>query len=272
MSTLTQIKLIASDLDHTLLTDAGELPPHFLDTIRRIHNSGIHFVAASGRPLYTLKPMFQPVKDCLSLIAENGAVVMRDGEIVHTQFIPKADYVHLIHYTQNQGLGEPLLCALDTAYIGESAASHADFLRRFFKKLEIVPDLTSLDVPVAKYTVFFPGKDTYRVFDDDYAKPLANEFHVTIGGDYFLDIMHKLVNKGNSLRELGLKLGAQPEEMVAFGDNLNDTEMLQTVGHSFIVEAAHARLEPYATRIGSNADYAVAQKIDEILANGGELA
>ncbi|WP_461214303.1 HAD family hydrolase [Lacticaseibacillus sp. GG6-2] len=269
---MTQIKLIASDLDHTLLTDAGELPPHFLDTIRRVHDAGIHFVAASGRPLYTLKPMFEPAKDYLSLLAENGAVVMRDGEIVHTQFIPKADYVHLIHYTQNQGLGEPLLCALDTAYIGESAAEHADFLRQFFMKLKIVPDLTALDVPVAKYTVFFPGKDTYRVFDDDYAKPLADEFHVTIGGDYFLDIMHKAVNKGSSLKALGAQLGVKPEEMVVFGDNLNDTEMLQMAGHSFIVEAAHARLEPYATRIGSNADYAVAEKIISILDNGGELS
>ncbi|WP_054714106.1 HAD family hydrolase [Lacticaseibacillus manihotivorans] len=96
---MTEIKLIASDLDHTLLDEAGHLPPNFYDTIRAVHDAGMHFVAASGRPLYTLKPMFAPVADVVSLVAENGAVVVRDGEMVYAQFIPKADYVRLTNYT-----------------------------------------------------------------------------------------------------------------------------------------------------------------------------
>ncbi len=272
MSNLTQIKLIASDLDHTLLTEDGQLPPDFYTTIRQVHAAGIHFVAASGRPLYTLRPMFEPVKDCVSLVAENGAVVIRDGEMVYSQFIPKADYVRLINYTHAQKLGIPILCALDSAYVGPDGAAHTEFLGRFFKRLEVVDDLRNLDVQLAKYTVFYPEKQTYDVFEPDYATPLAADFHVTIGGDYFLDIMHKVVNKGHALTELGNLLAVTPAEMVAFGDNLNDTEMLQLAGHAYIVAAATDKLMPYATaRIGSNSDYAVATMIQEILANGGQI-
>ena len=272
MSALTEIKLIASDLDHTLLDEAGHLPPNFYDTIRAVHHAGMHFVAASGRPLYTLKPMFAPVADVVSLVAENGAVVVRDGEMVYSQFIPKADYVRLTNYTYAKKLGEPILCALDTAYIAKSAAQYRDYLGQFFAKLEVVDDLTQVDAQVAKYSVYFPGGETYDIFEPDYATPFKDEFHVTIGGDYFLDMMHADVDKGHALTELGKLIDVTPDEMVTFGDNLNDTEMLAIAGHSFVMQAGQAELDQVADeRIGSNSDYAVQTKINEILKKGGQL-
>ncbi|MCI1985503.1 MAG: Cof-type HAD-IIB family hydrolase [Lactobacillus sp.] len=269
---MTAIKLIASDLDHTLLTDAGELPPDFYRLIRRVHAAGIHFVAASGRALYTLQPMFAPVQDCVSLIAENGAFVVRDGQEVAAQYLDAADVTALLHYTKAQGLGYPILCAKERAYIDASAKAMAPFLGQFFRQYEFVDDLMALDVPVAKYTVFFANKETAAAFSD-YHTPLGDRFHVTIGGDYFLDIMHQGVNKGTAITTLGDTLGVTPAEMVTFGDNLNDTEMLQVAGYSYIVAAATPKLDPYATaRIGSNGDFAVAKKITQILENGGTLA
>lgn len=272
MSALTQIKLIASDLDHTLLDEAGQLPPKFYDTIRAVHNAGMHFVAASGRPLYTLKPMFAPVADCVSLVAENGAIVVRDGEMVYSKFIPKADYTRLIHYTYGKNLGEPILCALDTAYIARSAEKYRDYLDQFFAKLTVVDDLTQVAAQVAKYSVYFPGGETYDIFEPDYATPFKGKFHVTIGGDYFLDMMHADVDKGQALKALGQLLDVTPAQMVTFGDNLNDTEMLALAGTSFVMQAGQKQLDEVATaRIGSNSDYAVQQKVNEILANGGQL-
>ena len=51
---MQNVKLIASDMDQTLLTSEGTLPPHFDRYLRRLNQPGIEFVAASGRPLYTL--------------------------------------------------------------------------------------------------------------------------------------------------------------------------------------------------------------------------
>lgn len=269
---MTQIKLIASDLDHTLLTEAGTLPPHFYDEIRALHNQGIHFVAASGRAIYTLKPMFAPVKDCMSLVGENGAVVIRNGQIVYSKFLPKADYVRLIQHTRALDFGVPLLCALNASYIDEKHAQYAAGLRQFITELHVVPDITQLDVAVPKYTVYYPNGGLTDVYQKDYAQPLGDQFHVTVGGSEFIDIMHQEVNKGHALAELGNMLAVKPEEMVTFGDNLNDIEMLKLAGHSYIMQAATKAIEPYATaRIGSNGDYAVATKIQSVLNQHGGL-
>jgi HAD superfamily hydrolase (TIGR01484 family) len=216
--------------------------------------------------------MFAPVADVVSLVAENGAVVVRDGEMVYSQFIPKADYVRLINYTYSKQLGEPILCALDTAYIAKSAEKYREYFDQFFAKIKVVDDLTQVDAQVAKYTVYFPGGETYDIFEPDYATPFKDEFHVTIGGDYFLDMMHSGVDKGHALTELGKLIDVTPEEMVTFGDNLNDTEMLTIAGYSFVMQAGQAELDKVATeRIGSNSDYAVQTKINEILDKGGQL-
>lgn len=52
------IRLIASDLDATLLDDQSRLPPDFAETVRALAERGIRFAAASGRPIYTLEEMF----------------------------------------------------------------------------------------------------------------------------------------------------------------------------------------------------------------------
>ena len=52
---MKNVKLIASDMDHTLLMENGKLPDGFFDYIDRLDEKGIRFVVASGRPMYTLR-------------------------------------------------------------------------------------------------------------------------------------------------------------------------------------------------------------------------
>ena len=75
------IKLIASDLDGTLLQNgAQELDPLIFDQIRELKEMGIHFVAASGRQYPNLQRLFAPVQDEISYIAENGSLCIHDGK------------------------------------------------------------------------------------------------------------------------------------------------------------------------------------------------
>lgn len=69
------IKLIASDLDGTLLQNGAQRPsPKIFDLILRLKEKGIHFAAASGRQLYSQHQLFAPVKNDISYIAENGSL------------------------------------------------------------------------------------------------------------------------------------------------------------------------------------------------------
>ena len=66
---MKNVKLIASDMDHTLLMENGKLPDGFFDYIDRLDEKGIRFVVASGRPMYTLRNMFGDKMDSLWLSA-----------------------------------------------------------------------------------------------------------------------------------------------------------------------------------------------------------
>ena len=75
------IKLIASDLDGTLLqNNAQELNPEMFDIIWKLKEKGIHFIAASGRQYASMRRLFEPVKDEISYITENGSLCIHKGE------------------------------------------------------------------------------------------------------------------------------------------------------------------------------------------------
>ena len=80
--------LVASDLDGTLLPEGQtELPCAVFDEIRRLHDCGVLFCAASGRPLDALRELFAPVADEIGYMSENAAYVCYGRELLHT--IPK---------------------------------------------------------------------------------------------------------------------------------------------------------------------------------------
>ena len=77
------IKLIATDMDGTLLDENGELPEGFIEILDRVREKNIKLVIASGRPYYTLQTNFGPVGRYLSFICENGALVVDNNKIIY---------------------------------------------------------------------------------------------------------------------------------------------------------------------------------------------
>lgn len=77
---MDRIRLIASDMDATLLDEYSQLPPKFTETIRALAGQGILFAAASGRPLYTLETMFPDLLEEIILIGDNGGAAAGRGK------------------------------------------------------------------------------------------------------------------------------------------------------------------------------------------------
>ena len=77
---MTKIKLIASDLDGTLLPyGTTELGPEVCGLIKQLNEQGIRFAPASGRQLDNLRLLFEPVKDEITYVCQNGAGAVADG-------------------------------------------------------------------------------------------------------------------------------------------------------------------------------------------------
>lgn len=77
METYEDIKLIACDMDGTLLDERSQVPPETFDLVRALDAAGIRFVAASGRRYDTLRAFFEPVADRMDFVASNGAPGIR---------------------------------------------------------------------------------------------------------------------------------------------------------------------------------------------------
>ena len=80
---LNQVRMIATDMDGTLLNSQDQMPRDFFDILDQIHKLGILFVIASGRPYPTLAMQFESCMDKLVFMAENGGCLVNGDHLVH---------------------------------------------------------------------------------------------------------------------------------------------------------------------------------------------
>lgn len=260
------IRLIASDMDHTLLTEKGELPPDFDKYILELDKLKIDFIIASGRPLYTLETIFSKIKNKISFISDNGGIVSYKGKVIFKSLLDPMNYQSMIRFTEDQTDGIPILCGLDSAYLSEKCKIYETYLKTFYSNITFVKNLDQLVIDADKFTVYFPEKDgkeyNEKIFHSQYGK----DFSVTVGDAVWIDIMNWGIDKGKAVQLLGERLGLKSEQMMAFGDTYNDIEMLQAVKYSYIVRNAAPHMKQYANFItDSNDHFGVIKVIDKVI-------
>lgn len=268
---LSGIRLVASDMDLTLLADDGSMPPLMAERIRALEDAGALFAAASGRPLYTLRDMFGDLLDHMALISDNGAGVVCRGEVVYKSVVDPDTIQELTEFTLGNAYGIPTVCGLDACYIRECDRAYDGVFRVFYHNIEYVDSLDHLGerlgVELNKFTVYFPGANAVAMRDAVYGQEFGERLSVTCGGAVWIDIMNRGVDKGAGVARLCDHLGISVSDVAACGDTDNDAEMLSRAGHGYLVANAEKRMERFADfRIPSNNDRGVAQLIDAILA------
>ncbi|MFD1393989.1 HAD-IIB family hydrolase [Lacticaseibacillus jixianensis] len=263
------IKLIATDLDRTLLLDDSTIPDGTFARIRALHEAGIEFVAASGRGVYTLEDLFAPVKDQMSFLAENGGVLKRAGQVVGATYLTPAQVADIVGFVRTQPNAIAIGNGLAATYLDQSERQYQPALSSFITRFKIAADLAHPAAPLAKLSLYFPHEGAYAALAPVYQPRFGKELALTVGGPAFIDIMPKTTNKGNGLKQLGEVLGIAPAEMMAFGDTNNDIEMMKTVGYPVLVANATANMWQYGKyQTASNQERGVLKAIDRVLAGG----
>ena len=264
---LTGVRLVASDMDFTLLADDKSMPEGMPGRIRALEEADVVFSAASGRPLYTLQDMFPESRDRMAFITDNGAGVVCRGEVVFKSVIDAAMVQALTEFTLDNNYGILTVCGLETCYVNEQDRRYDDFFRMFYHRIEYLETLDHLPAEVNKFTIFFPGENAVAMRDQIYAPAWGQQLSVTCGGSVWIDIMNKGVDKGTGIARLCEHLGISPADVIALGDTDNDAEMLSYVGHGYLMANAEERMERFADfRAPSNNERGVAQVIDAVLA------
>lgn len=237
------VSLIATDLDGTLLNSRKEVPSGFEDLV--IRHDGISFVIASGRQYYNIFDLFPKCNDRLFFIAENGALVIRGGEVIHKDAMRKEDVLQCIRTFSDPSVCALILCGVKSAYMLKSSSRECfENSYKYYKRLDLVSSLENIDDDILKIVVFVEG---YRA--DEYYReisPVNDRLDHLLSGDCWIDIANKTVSKGKALRIIREVTGATYEGSVAFGDYLNDASLLENAGQSYAMTNAHPGLKKAA--------------------------
>jgi len=233
------IKLIASDLDGTLLPEGTkDINPELYDVIRQLKAKGIIFVAASGREYDTIRTVMGPVVDDIYCISNNGARIIEYGKNellkLSIDWQTTCDIVNYLRTLDN------VFYAINTSegtIVDKKDQEILDLLTNGYGlKFKLVEDVLAKEVDDLKISAYVRGDA------GEMAKPMIKLFgevtHVTAAGAHWVDFIHSDADKGRTLTELIQKLGISKEECWSFGDNYNDVSLIEAAGTGFAAPGA----------------------------------
>lgn len=259
------IKLIASDMDGTLLDENSQVPPETYELIEALRERGVHFAASSGRRYDRLCEFFAPVVDKMDFVAANGAQVYADGVEVDREV-----YSHLA--VRKLARTVKMFPNMHLALFDRTKSFLLDdedkFVREIDKDLpnaERIWGLPDPHVNIIKASIIC---DDGNVMDNAYVlqRELGDLFSFAPSGNAWIDAMQPGVSKASGIEQLMEHYGVEREEVMAFGDSMNDYEIIRFVGMGCAMENARPALKAVADRVvGCNRDHAVQQELRHVL-------
>ena len=261
----SKIKLIASDMDGTLLDENGQVPPETFDLILALRERGVRFVASSGRRYDRLCDFFSPVKDHMVFVASNGAQVFADGVQIDREV-----YSHLAirRLAKTVAMFPNMHLALFDRTKSYLLDDEDKFVREVDKDLpnvERIYELPSPQVSIIKASIFC---DDGNVMDNAYVlqRELGGLFTFAPSGSSYIDAMQPGISKASGIAQVMEYHGIDASEVMAFGDAMNDYEIIRFVGTGCAMANGRPALRAVADRvIGSNVEHAVQSEMRRVL-------
>lgn len=280
------IKLVACDLDGTLLDEAHQLPLRNIQAIHNLQQAGITFMAATGRNYQSVAPMFEKEGircDCLLL---NGALITdaQGRRLSHTP-LPLDTAIAAIHILENSGL--PYHMYTDEGVVSSSPEKGRAMFMQHMRKQGMRDDEISRLMEESSFGSYDREiEDVFRYLQE---KPILYKLEA-FGDDRQLlhfvrtqlqalkhtavtnsiadniEITAAHAQKGLALKKLCEEQGLHPDEVMVFGDSLNDLSMMQEFRYSFaMANAADIIKEAANYQTRSNAEHGVAYVLERLL-------
>jgi Cof subfamily protein (haloacid dehalogenase superfamily) len=262
------IRLIAADMDGTLLDDDDAIHDEFWPLVDELHARGIIFCPASGRQYYNLRERFAPIADEVIFIAENGTFVVRGESELSSDCLDRQvarDLIGVARRLNEAGADVgAVLCGKRSAYIERTDPPFLAEVAKYYHRLQVVADLDDVEDDVLKVAIY-DFESSERVSAPAYAH-FRDTHQVVVSGQHWLDVMDPHANKGSGIRHIQEALGITRDQTMVFGDFLNDLEMMDEATYSFAMANAHPELTARARfRAPGNTDNGVVRTIKSIL-------
>ena len=290
------IKLIASDMDGTLLNHNHKIPKENVKLINFAKNQGIEFVVATGRAYYEALPALNEENINCDVISFNGGVVYdKNGNIISiTPMLPK-DLYYTIEILKSFDISYQLYTknTIYTTSIETDINAYIDLIRsngyepdvehlraEAQQKLEVgyITEVENIEVYLNEkenppIKIIAISNDISKL--ENAAKLLSENtsISVTSSGANNIEIMHKNATKGKALKEIAKIYGINLENAVAIGDNLNDQAMLDIVGYSVAMKNGNIKLKEQAKYVTekTNSEGGVADTIFKLIEQNNKI-
>ena len=273
------IRLLAIDIDGTLLNPQFEISPVDLAALRRVHQEGVEVILVTGRRHTFALPIAQQLGFDLWLISSNGAITRSlSGETFHRDLLPASTCLQLVE--EMKGFRGNTVLTFDKESKGAIVLEHMDELNASIQRwLEKNLQFIDFVIPIEKSITTDPVQAMFcgpivrmhQALGDLASGSTANRITV-LRTEYpvrdlsIVDVLNHGCSKGHALERWARNRGIGRGQVMAIGDNYNDIEMLAFAGVPFIMGNASEELRGHGWAVTrSNAEHGVAAAIEQVL-------
>ena len=274
-------KIIAIDLDGTLLNSFGEITPKTKDVLQRAIKNGVKVILATGRPVSAIENIATEIGSKEYLISGNGALVydMRENEVVYDKFLTKEQVLEIVDiceensiycnvYTETEVIAKALNYNVlfyhkENAKKPEGKRTSINIvsnLRRYIEDLDENENFLKMTVCDPNRLIFNGIIRKLRNINSIDVLDVSHMSRKTIkdGTDdvqieyFYTEITNKNVNKWSAIEYLLEKEDIKPEEVMAIGDNVNDKEMIENAGLGVVMGNSSPQMKELADIVVSD--------------------
>ena len=267
------IKLIAIDMDGTLLNSKKELLDETKQYFKNFHNKNTEtlLVLCTGRPETGIRPYLKDLgylEENHYIISQNGANIYESqtGKRLMDAFVDSAAIQKWIELGKKHGISV-MGAGVDYYYsFDEDPTEWMEFdVKLVSGKLKRIPTKESLNTDF--YKILLMGdEEQLNEFETFIPQEWRDEFYVVRSQKYLVEVLTKGVNKAFGLEELAQKLNIEPSEIAAIGDAANDIEMLEYAGLAIAMGNASEEVKAIADIVtDTNENNGVIKAIDNLI-------
>ncbi|MBO1199638.1 HAD family phosphatase [Staphylococcus simiae] len=249
---MANYKLIALDMDDTLLTSDNVISQSTLQYLKDIQDRGYYVVLASGRPTEGMIPAAKELalpEHNSYIISYNGGrtINMANEKVEHSQSISKEDFDEIVDYCRERQFF--ILTYQDGHIIYEGEHEYMNIESELtglpMKKVQDLKEYIRGEVPKVMGVDYVANITEARI---DLNGIFNDNVDATISKPFFLEFMARNVSKGNAVIALCDKLNITIDQVIAFGDSMNDKSLFDVAGLAVAMGNAADELKKYADK------------------------
>ncbi|WP_297820129.1 Cof-type HAD-IIB family hydrolase [uncultured Lactobacillus sp.] len=245
------IKLVAIDLDGTLLNDEGKILPNSIKVLKHIRNEDVKVVLTTGRPLVSVKPFLEELglnnSSKQYVITFNGSIIEdTNGKVIQEATFNFQTFVDFELWADNINLYNQLETQ-DTLYTTSTCipidGAHESWKNKLQMKVTTLHDLIEIPKKPAMLKIMAVStKEKLDKIQNTIPKVIKEKLNLIRSEPEYLDFAAPNVDKGWALRKLAQYLGLKDNEIMAIGNADNDIPMIDFAGIGIAMEASTPRL------------------------------